>query len=360
MRQLSRLDVYGERLAANYELIQSLSPRARVLPMVKANAYGHGLQQISQFLLHSCQAPALGVASLGEALEIKTDKPLFVFSENLLQPDYLSLYKKNIYPVVHDLEGLKVFLKAAEFKSHPLIIKIDSGMNRLGLAREEWEEALDLIVQSGRTEIHHLMSHFATSYYQQKAGDMITRQIECFEAAKVFFKTKLVIVETSMNNSGGIEQGLSQESWVRPGLMLYGPGSFKVQTKMISRFSTKVLKVKSYERGTPIGYGVHVTPEAGFIALLPIGYGDGFSTQSSGFPITINGFVGKVFGRVNMDMTAVFFKMDAWGKIKSGDEVVLWDENPQQLLDWATHMQTHSYQALCGISSRIPRVYHLV
>ncbi len=360
MRELSRLDIFGERLASNYEVIQSLAPQARILPMVKANAYGHGLQKISQFLLHECLAPALGVASLGEALEIKTDRPVWVFSETLLQPQFASHFKKNIYPVVSDLTGLEFFLSAPEFKTHPLMMKIDTGMNRLGIAREEWPEALKLIVQSGRQSIQHLMSHFATSYYQQKAGDMISRQMQCFREAQSFFASSFTIEETSMSNSGAIEQGLMvEESWVRPGLMLYGPGSFKTQTKMISRFSTRVMKLKAYERGTPIGYGVYVTPEAGLIALLPIGYGDGFFTQSSGFNLKINGIEGKVFGRVNMDMTAVFFKQEAAGKIKVGDEVVLWDENPQELLDWATQMQTHSYQAMCGISSRIPRVYHL-
>ena len=360
MRELSRLDIFGERLASNYEVIQSLAPQARILPMVKANAYGHGLQKISQFLLHECLAPALGVASLGEALEIKTDRPVWVFSETLLQPQFASHFKKNIYPVVSDLTGLEFFLSAPEFKTHPLMIKIDTGMNRLGIAREEWPEAQKLIVQSGRKSIQHLMSHFATSYYQQKAGDMISRQMQCFREAQSFFASSFTIEETSMSNSGAIEQGLMvEESWVRPGLMLYGPGSFKTQTKMISRFSTRVMKLKAYERGTPIGYGVYVTPEAGLIALLPIGYGDGFFTQSSGFNLKINGIEGKVFGRVNMDMTAVFFKQEAAGKIKVGDEVVLWDENPQELLDWATQMQTHSYQAMCGISSRIPRVYHL-
>lgn len=360
MRELSRVDIFGDRLISNLNVIQSLAPNAKILPMVKANAYGHGLQKISNFLLHQTNTQALGVASLSEALEIKTDKPILVFSETLLEEKYLSHYRAHIHPVVSDLEGLRVFLKAREFKHHPLIIKIDSGMNRLGIAREEWAEALKLIQASSRTSIQHLMSHFATSYYQQKAGDMITRQIQCFKEAKSFFQASLSIEETSMSNSGAIEQGLMvEESWVRPGLMLYGPGSFATKTKMISRFSTRVLKIKSYERGTPIGYGVHVTPEPGAIALLPIGYGDGFFTQSSGHTLRINGVEGKVFGRVNMDMTAVFFKPEAASKIKAGDEVVLWDEDPQPLVDWATQMQTHAYQALCGISSRIPRVYHL-
>ena len=73
----------------------------------------------------------------------------------------------------------------------------------------------------------------------------------------------------------------------------------------------------------------------------------------------INGEKARVFGRVNMDMAFLFFNSNAMGKINVGDEVKFWEENPQTLIDWATHMNTHAYQALCGISARVPRVYRI-
>jgi alanine racemase len=359
MRQLSFLEVYWNRLEDNWRVIQKLAPQAKILPMIKANAYGHGLKEIAQFLEKELQAEALGVATLFEALELKSSRPIYVFSENNLV-SHPGLYSSSIYPVIHDLLSLKIFLADSHFSRHPLILKVDTGMNRLGIAPGDWEECLSMIVTSGRRSIDHLMSHFATSYYLQKPADMISRQQASFKKAQDFFSSKLKIHETSMANSGAIEQGLNcDETWVRPGLMLYGPGSFECKTKMISSLVTHVMKVSWHERGTPIGYGVHVTPEKGVIALLPLGYGDGFATQSSGFKIKIKQWTGFVFGRVNMDMSAVYFPAEAWGKIQVGDCVRIWDEEPQSLVDWATHMQTHAYQALCGISSRIPRHYRL-
>jgi alanine racemase len=119
------------------------------------------------------------------------------------------------------------------------------------------------------------------------------------------------------------------------------------------------MKVSPVKKGTAIGYGTHVAGEDGVIAVLPIGYGDGFPTQSSGFDLIVNGETARVFGRVNMDMAFLFFKSDVIGKINVGDEVRFWEKNPKNLINWATHMNTHAYQALCGISARVPRVYRI-
>jgi alanine racemase len=362
MRSLTYLKIHWSRLEANWNLIQSLAPKAKILPMIKANAYGHGIEEVGCFLSENLGAEALGVATLGEAERVKDfGKPVYVFSENLItgfvhHPRYDSV---DLKPVLHDLKSLEIFLSSDHFKKHDLVLKLNTGMNRLGISPSQWEEAIGLIKKSGRTSIQHLMSHFSTSYYQEKPNDMIHRQMDSFRSAlDLFTASGLKIDETSMANSGAIEQRLMcDQSWVRPGLMLYGPPSFKGETKMISSLVTHVMRVDVFERGTPIGYGIHVTPEKGVVALLPIGYGDGFSTQSSGHKISINGQVGKVFGRVNMDMCAVFFPIDALNKINVGDEARLWDENPQDLLNWSQHMQTNAYQAMCGISSRVPREY---
>ena len=168
------------------------------------------------------------------------------------------------------------------------------------------------------------------------------------------------IEETSLANSGAIEQQFAcDETWVRPGLMLYGPPSVKPTTQLVSSLVTRVMKVFPVKRGVPVGYGVSVPAEDGVIALVPIGYGDGFPTQSTGFNLVVNGMKAKVFGRINMDMAFLLLPADAMGKIKVGDEVRFWDAEPKPLLDWAQHMETHAYQALCGVSSRVPRVYRL-
>jgi alanine racemase len=126
---------------------------------------------------------------------------------------------------------------------------------------------------------------------------------------------------------------------------------------MISKLVTKVLKTFVVKQGTPVGYGVNVAPRDLFVAVLPIGYGDGIPLASSGVKIKINGYQGQVFARVNMDMLFVAFDLSVEGKIKVGDMVEFWSHDPQDIMEMAKDMKTIPYEIMCGISGRIPRVY---
>ncbi|MBY0517409.1 MAG: alanine racemase [Bacteriovoracaceae bacterium] len=363
MRAHTFLEVYWARLAHNWEVIQKLAPQSQIMPMIKANAYGHGLVAIGQFLSEELKAKALGVATLGEAEAVSHLNKVYVFSDTLVSDrEYHARYSgHNIIPVIHDMKSLEMFLNDRCFKHLPLVIKLNTGMNRLGLPESEWESAALEIVKSGRKNIHHLMTHFARSFNEIKAGDTTHQQADLFKKALSLFKSHGISVdETSLANSGAIEQRFAtNETWVRPGLMLYGPPSAKEQTKMVSSLVTHVMNVFEVKKGMSIGYGESLAPHDGTIAVLPIGYGDGYPTQSSGFELSVNGMNAKVFGRVNMDMTFLLFGHDSQNKIKLNDEVRFWNENPQELLSWAEHMKTHAYQALCGVSSRVPRLYRL-
>ncbi len=366
MRAHTRLEVYWARLAHNWQRVRELAPQAKILPMIKANAYGHGLVPVANFLIEEMKAQALGVASLGEAEEVLKNNlrsSVLVFSDTMIQDrEYHNRYASSqIIPVIHHLSDLEVFLSDRCFKHLPLVLKLNTGMNRLGIAKSQWQTVVDLMKKNHRQTITHLMSHFARASEVITAGDMSHQQKNQFDEAVTFFqKAGLTIEETSLANSGAIEQKFATDyTWVRPGLMLYGPPSAKLATQMVSSLVTQVLTVFPVERGVPVGYGLHAPAQGGVIAVLPLGYGDGYPTQSSGFKITVNGMTAQVFGRVNMDMTFLLFDKSAEGKIKPGDEVRFWDADPTALVDWATHMGTHSYQALCGVSSRVPRHYRV-
>lgn len=365
MRDHTRLEVYWGRLARNWELVSRLAPTAKILPMVKANAYGHGLVPVSKFLHQDLKANVLGVATLGEAEAIFKDFPefkgmLYAFSEINLAGNAHRYAGRKIVPVISSLEDLELFLSNS-FSHLPLLLKLNTGMNRLGVAEDEWERAGKLIKNSGRSSINHLISHYAYSYLELKSGDRTSMQFEKFNQAKSFFQGMGISVEeTSTANSGAIEQKFSvNETWVRPGLMLYGPPSFNKQGEIISSLVTRILKVFPVKKGTPVGYGTNVTSEDGVIAVLPLGYGDGFPTYASGWTFQHEDFQTKVFGFVNMDMSFLFFPTDALGRIKAGDEVRLWDADSRVLLSYAEHIKTHAYQALCSVSSRVPRIYRL-
>ncbi len=364
MRDHSRLEVHLPRLARNWARVQALAPRARILPMVKAQAYGHGAVAVSRFLVDELGAQALGVATLGEGEELlrglpQLQVPVHVFSDTNLGSTGARYEDARLRPVVADLAGLDHFLR--DYGDRPLDLKINTGMNRLGLDEADWEEAAKRIRAAGRSGIDHLMAHFALSFHEIKPGDKCHRQRDAFARARALFEAHgLAVRETSQANSGAIEQGFTvDETWVRPGLMLYGPPSWRFNGEIVSSLVTRILKVFPVKRGTPVGYGVNVVPEDGLIAVLPLGYGDGLPTQAAGWRFQHAGFEAWVFGRVNMDMSFLFFPTAALGRVREGDEVRLWDADPAVLQSYADHMKTHAYQALCAISGRVPRVYHL-
>ncbi len=368
MRHSSYLEINLRFLSENIGKIRSLSGKAGIIPMVKADAYGNGLIPVTQHLVREEKMKKIGVASLGEALKLTKECPdldteYLVFSDTeISDPKIRTAYQDyNITPVIHQPEDLNHFLGDEKMKDVPLIVKVNTGMNRLGFTLQELEENLPRLKSRG---IHHLMTHFAYSYVPQKGGDKTTRQCEEFaKAKKMLADANVSVEETSTANSGAIEQKIGvDETYVRPGLMMYGPYSVEPRIwdgHQISRFVTKVLKTFPVKKGTPVGYGVNVAGEDGFVAVLPVGYGDGVMTFWSGLKLTVNGFPCSVFARVNMDMTFLFFSPDVQGKIKTGDVVEIWTHDNRVISDIAAQMRTIPYALMCGITGRIPRIYKI-
>lgn len=367
MKHSSYLEVNLNLMRENFDRIQALAPKAEILPMVKANAYGNGLVPVSRFLVDECKVKTIGCARLGEALELFDQCPdlraqIIVFSDTDLQdPDYRKAYLNyNIIPVLHQKSDLEVVLKGSEFSKLPLVIKLNTGMNRLGLTQEELEPYLPFLKKRG---IDHLITHFARSSQVLKADDKTHKQYEEFLAIKKFLiDSGVTIKATSVSNSGAIEQKFGvDETYVRPGLMLYGPPS--VTEPIIwnghqsSRLVTKVLSTFHVKKGTPVGYGVNVADKDSFMAVIPLGYGDGMVSYGSGTRLVLNGCEGKIFGRINMDMSFLQFDPEASTKIKNEDIVELWNNDIRVINDIAIQNKTIPYQLMCGISARVPRIY---
>lgn len=354
-------------MAQNFSKIQQLAPKAEVLPMVKADAYGNGLLPVSQFLVRECGVKKLGCATLAEALTVQNQCPdlnveLVVFSDTEIQNARCrEIYQNgNITPVIYQACDLDVFLKDSALKNVPLILKLNTGMNRLGLSLEDLEKFRPQLKNRG---IKHLLTHFARASDVLKPGDKTNRQFEEFCRMKKFLTDAGVVVEnTSVSNSGAIEQKFGvDETYVRPGLMLYGPPSVEKPDMwdghQISRLVTKVLTTFSVKKGIPLGYGVNVADRDGFVAVLAMGYGDGLIALDSGTRLSVKGYSGKIFGRMNMDMAYLFFDPEVAGKINNEEQVELWNNDNRIIADLANQNKTISYKLMCGISSRIPRIY---
>lgn len=366
MRHSSYLEVNLGILGENHQKIQKLVPKTKILPMVKADAYGNGLISVSRYLAQECGVEHLGCARLSEAMRLFEACPeltasMLVFSDTEMQSEVhrAAYINYNITPVIHQACDLEVFLKDKNFNKIPLVLKVNTGMNRLGLSLEELDHFAPQLKGRG---VDHLMSHLARSPDKLKEGDKTHKQRSEFEEArKILSNHSVAVKECSLSNSGAIEQGFGTDlTYVRPGLMLYGPSSLEEGTwdgRMISKLVTKVLKTMMIKKGTPIGYGVNVSPRDLFVAVLPIGYGDGIHLSTTGVKIKINGFTGEVFARVNMDMVFVAFDPSVATKIKVNDVVDFWGHDPRDILEMAKEMKTIPYEIMCGISGRIPRVY---
>lgn len=367
MRHSSYLEVNLDFLEQNFKAIQELAPKAEILPMVKANAYGNGLVPISKFLVRDLGVKTLGCASLGEAIHLMDECPdlkvkMVIFSDTEIQNEKsCELYKDfNFSPVLHQKSDLEVVQKNSDLANMPLIIKLNTGMNRLGLSMEDLEAYLPLLKKRG---VQHLMTHFARASEVLRPGDKSHKQIEEFRKMKKFLTDAGVeIKETSVANSGAIEQRFGvDETYVRPGLMLYGPPSVLDPVlwrgHQTSRLVTKVLSSYHVKKGIPVGYGVNVADKDCFMAIIPMGYGDGLIAYGSGTKLTVNGQQCKIFGRINMDMAFLQFDPSAEKFIKNEDVVELWNHDNRVISDIATQNKTIPYQLMCGISGRIPRVY---
>lgn len=370
MRFRSELEIDFRILKENFELLRDRAPSNKVVFMVKANAYGHGLLECSKFASEELNVDSLGVASLGEALHLRKSLPsmstdIMVLSDTGMVFDHVrELYLDyNISPVLSSIEDLQDFLQDKRFRNAPVFLKVNTGMNRLGILPTEVEKACSLLNAYGRRSIEHLLTHFACSYKRFRKGDKTDKQLTLFQKVKKQFSEEgISIVKTSCSNSGAIEQGVGlEESHVRPGLMLYGPGIGLEESgwagRSISSLKTYVIKSEPIKKGAPIGYGAHVCHEDGNIVFLPIGYGDGMLTYYSKAEIEIEGEIGKIMGRVNMDMVAIWFPKDAKRSFQRGEIVKLWDHDRFSVTRLAMAAKTVPYQVFTALNPRVPRKY---
>lgn len=366
MRHSTFLEVNLGLLQENIQHIKQLT-KAKVLPMVKADAYGNGLIPVSRTLVNECELKTLGCATLGEAIHLFDQCPeleaeVLIFSDSeITHPEFSEAYTHYpITPVLHSRSDVETVLTNSALSKLPLVLKVNTGMNRLGLSLEELADLAPRLKGRG---VRHLMTHFACSYYPLKAGDKTHRQMEEFvKAKKILTDAGVEVKETSVANSGAIEQKFGvDETWVRPGLMMYGPPSVESpiiwKGHQISRFVTKVMKTFEVKKGTPVGYGINVAGEDGFIAIVPIGYADLSVSTISGAELMVNGYKAKFFARVNMDMSFLMFDRSVAGKIKVGDSVEIWNHDNRVISELATQMKTIPYHLMCGVTNRIPRIY---
>lgn len=339
-------------LRHNLEQVKSLIPSSKIMAVIKANAYGHGLIRAAQTLIDS---DGFAVARLDEALSLRSagiKKPIIIL-EGFTDADDLQIMALHaLQVVVHHSFQLEILESTPLKTSIDVWLKIDSGMHRLGikpgLAQSAWWRLQD--AESVATV--RLMTHLASA--DELDSQQTGKQISCFQAA-----TSGLQGDRSIANSAGIiAWPESCSGWARPGIMIYGVSPF--QDKSAADFSlipamtlkSKLIAINHFNEGDAIGYGAAwVCPESMPVGVIACGYGDGYPRHAqSGTPVLINNQRARVIGRVSMDTVCVDLR--GINDAKIGDKVTLWGEG-LPVEEVARHSSTIAYELLCGVTQRV-------
>lgn len=351
----ARIDL--DRLAANYDAIHAAAGRP-VMPVVKADAYGHGASAISRALVER-GAPRLAVAYVEEAVALRQAGiavPIVVLAD-FPRGQLPLLARYDLTPVVSTPRTLGAIVEAGGVaRAH---VKVDTGMSRLGFATDAFVEAAARLRDAG-VEVEGVMTHLAAADEDAEATE---RQLDRFDDAVARLAARgLRPPLVHACNSGGLAFVRDTHTLVRPGLMVYGvkprPLAPAIDVKPVMQVSAEVALVKNVPPGTPVSYGGRwVARRPSRIATILLGYADGVPRtdrmrDEGSFRIG-DGRV-RVAGTVCMDLTMA--DVSDRPDVVDGAEAVLLGDDPHAW-DLAAWAGTTSWEILTRIGTRIPRVY---
>ena len=363
----TRLEIDLKILSDNFNKIKKAVAPAKVMPILKANAYGHGLVRVAQ-LMQELKSDCIGVAVLEEGILLREQGitiPILVLGG--IWGNQIPLFLKHDLTITaSSLDKLSqidefAFQMKTKAKVH---LKIDTGMERIGVHYYTAEKFLEAAVKCKNIQIDGIYSHLASSELRDTTYTLT--QLERFQEVLRFFeKHSIEMPLRHIANSGAILQ--TPEAYldmVRPGIMLYGVYPSNETAKTISvkpalSWKSLVVYFKIIKAGHPVGYGLTWNPKQDIRAVtVPLGYGDGyFRNMSHKAEVLIRGKRYPVVGSISMDQIVVNIENDS---AFNGDEVILIGQDGankitvEELADWAG---TIPYEILTNINTRVPRLY---
>lgn len=376
MADLSRRSTYAEinleRLRFNFRSSRNfIGPDLRYMAVTKANAYGHGAVECARVLAAE-GVDWFGVALLEEATELREAgiKQRILCLGGLIPGQEEEALESNITPVVFNIEqAFALDAAASQFRTPAnLHIKIDTGMGRLGVRWDQLEPFLDSLNKLKNVNVEGLMTHFASANDPAEDGFTNTQIDRFFEAEKKFevagFEPEIVDLA---NSPGAVGHPRSRAQMVRLGGILYGLGGDvlaaelpKPELRSVMSLYSTIADIKNVPAGETLGYGRSFTTERDSkIALLPIGYHDGYRRGlSNTAQVIVNGRFANVIGRISMDWTIIDVTDVPTAEIADRAILIGKDGGIEiKAEELAGLLDTISYEITCGISSRVPRRY---
>lgn len=338
----------------NLQVVKQHAPLAKVMAVIKANGYGHGLLRIAATLLHDVDAVA--VARSDEGIRLRKagfDKPVTVLEGFVCLDELQGLYAHGLDAVIHSPRQVDLLQQIQRQDSISVWLKLDSGMNRLGFKPGEFKQAYQRLAQCKQVrQPVGLMTHLASA--DELSDAKTAQQIDLFNETVSDCQGP-----RSIANSAAIlgwQNALAE--WVRPGIMLFGCSPFadtqgvKFGLHAVMSLHSRVIAVKRLAAGETVGYGGSWKAEHDtLLGVVAIGYGDGYPRHvRPGTPVLVNNKPVPLIGRVSMDMITV--DLQSQPDTQPGDPVTLWGPGlPVETI--ARAADTIPYTLLCGITQRV-------
>ncbi len=359
--------VHPEALRHNLQRARECAPDARVWAVVKANAYGHGIERCFEGLR---SADGFALLDLNEAERIRSldwRGPILLL-EGVFEPRDLELCSRlHLWHTVHCTEQIDWLAAHKTLAPHRVFLKLNSGMNRLGFTPNAFRSAWARLNALPQVDEISLMTHFSDA----DGPRGIAHQVAAFEAATADLPGERTLCNSAalLRNPGDALRGEGVTTlaadWVREGIALYGSApdfpahsatDWNLQPAMT--LSSRIIGVQSLQIGDTVGYGSAFTADQPMrIGVVACGYADGYPRHApNGTPVLVDGVRTRVVGRVSMDMVTVDLSgLDAAGM---GSEVVLWGRSAAGAVlsvdEVAAAAGTIGYELMCAVAQRVP------
>jgi len=346
-----RASISSGALAHNLGIARSHAGEAGIWAVIKANAYGHGLERAARALQ---AADGFAVLDFQEAARLRlagVAKPILMLEGFFKPGDIALLHKYSLTPVVHNPEQVEMLRLAALPGEIDVYVKVNSGMNRLGFTVDSLRPAYNAIRMHPQVKSVTLMTHFAEA---DGAGG-VKAQLDWFKELTKDFEAS----RSAANSAALLRFPEARGDWVRPGIMLYGCSPFADRTaeslglEPAMTLASEIIATQHLQPGERIGYGFAYEAVGEMtIGVVACGYADGYPRHApTGTPVLVNGKRARIVGRVSMDMITVDISdipeayigtpVTLWGEGLSADEV-------------AAAAGTLSYELLCALAPRVP------
>ncbi len=347
-------------LKKNLNVIRRAAPGAKIMAVIKANAYGHGMEVVAETL---DDVDAFAVARLPEAIQLHEygiERPLVLLAGALTAAELDEALARGFQIVVHCVEQVDL-LEASSVGSTIVWLKFDTGMNRLGFSPDVAEVIIARLQSCSAVSELRLMTHLASA--DELDNPKTRNQLDSFRDIVEGFDGAVSVANTPA--AMGWPQvadahesfGFRGDHWIRPGLALYGVSPFKGRTGRdldltpVMQFEARLIATKALAEGARVGYcGRYQAQADSTLGIISAGYGDGYTRHfRSGTPVLLNGRRVPMIGNVSMDMIAVDLGDDPSDQV--GDIATLWGEGlpVEEVAPWADAIP---YELVCGIMHR--------